>query len=1163
MKRRNVGTFAVLLGLVATASPMVAQVDQGTITGVVQDTSGAVVPSAQVTLTSTDTGLSLSDKANGSGVYVFSPVKIGNYRVSAAAPGFQTTVQENVHLDVQQRLNVALILKPGSVSQSVTVSAAPSLLQTQSGSVGQVLSTNTINNTPLNGRNWVYIVQLTAGVVPSGGTHGGGTGDFSANGQRAGQNNFIMDGVDNNANILDLMNGSSYNVRPPPDALAEFRVDTADYNAELGHSAGAAVNVSLKSGTNQIHGSLWEYFRNTALDARNWPALTIPPYHENQFGATLGFPIFKNKVFFFGDTEANRVSYAATDTLSVPTPLMRQGNFSELLSTSLTGSAKPTQLYEPNSGGTAMLSCNGQNNVFCPNQLNPIAKRILSMYPLPNANGGKTYNNYVENLTTTSNTFQWDTRLDWNISPKDQAFARLSYANIRGYIPPPLGPILNGSTSYQTGLISNLVENLTASESHFFNPNLVNELRFGINYGSFAFLQPNYNTDVAASLGFGGIPYGSEFPDNGGLPQVTVGGITGFGTYNYNPSVEKQNIYQILDNVTKIAGNHSFKFGVDLQSIRLSALQPPKSRGNYDFSGLYTSNLGASFTGSGVADFLSDQMASASLTNETTINDVGWYRAAYAQDDWKIHPKLTINIGLRYDYFQPFSEMAGRQANFNVTGPLGIGTGSGLYTIPARSQNIALVPAFTSILAKNNIALQYVNNNALVNGQDMNFAPRFGFAYSASPNTVVSGGFGIFYGGLEAVGVGPNLGLNFPFGLSDSFSRPNCAPHNCVSLPETLETGFSEALAAGLQNYVALPSLQGIPSNSKTTNTMSYNLALQRSLSNNLLASIGYVGNITRHLASNFGFDSAEALLNPANSTLSVEPFPGIGGGTIVAFNGQSDYNSLQAKLEKRFNRGLSFLATYTWAHALDDSYDPLAGGVSDRNINLIPIVNEYTNSPYDIRDRFNFNGFYELPFGRGRAHLNGGGLSNVLLGGWSTSLTFSAQTGKPFTVSPDISTAAGGTARAIMVRDPFSPGGSPDASNPDPGCPSRVRTKANWYNPCAFANPQLGTLIPRTGHGSQITQLSQVLSFLGGRSNVIRAPGYERVNMSAFKNVPVWREQFLQLRADVFNVFNTPSYSLGSTSDGPTGGQITGTQFFQSNTPDARFFQISAKYVF
>ncbi len=239
-------------------------------------------------LTDTDTGLVMQAKSDASGIYNFSPIKIGHYTVSATSPGFETTTQLHIELNLQQRLNIVLVLAPGAVSQTVTVSTAPSLLQTQQGSVGQVISARTINNTPLNGRNWIYIAQLTAGVAPSVSSRGTGTGDFVANGQRAAQNNFILDGIDNNVNVIDFMNGASYLVRPPPDALAEFKLDTSAYSAEYGHSAGAVLNAAIQSGTNQIHGDVWEYFRNDALDARDFNALTIPKYRQNQFGEALG-----------------------------------------------------------------------------------------------------------------------------------------------------------------------------------------------------------------------------------------------------------------------------------------------------------------------------------------------------------------------------------------------------------------------------------------------------------------------------------------------------------------------------------------------------------------------------------------------------------------------------------------------------------------------------------------------------------------------------------------------------------------------------------------------------------------------------------------------------------------------------------------------------------
>ncbi|MFZ0632994.1 MAG: carboxypeptidase-like regulatory domain-containing protein, partial [Acidobacteriaceae bacterium] len=419
---RGVGTALLcLLAFLLMAGTATAQMDQGTITGTIQDNTGAAIPHAQVTLTDTDTGLVLKTESDGSGVYVFSPVKIGHYTISASANGFQTTTQEHVQLQLGERLNVPLALQPGVVSQTVTITSAPPLLQTQSASVGQVLSTQTINTTALNGRNWVYIAQLTAGADPAEGSRGAGQGDFEANGQDAGQNNFILDGVDNNVNTVDFLNGASFVVRPPPDALAEFEVSTSDYSAELGHSAGAVVNASIKSGTNQIHGDVWEYFRNTVLDSRDFDALTVPKYNQNQFGATLGFPIIKNKLFFFGDGEDDRIVFGQTYTETVPTALMRQGNFSELLNTGLTGLAQPVQLYAPNSGGTVKVSCNGQNNVYCPAQIDAVAQNILKLYPAPNTNGGLIYNNYVTTNNSADNRWSWDTRSDWNISPKDQA----------------------------------------------------------------------------------------------------------------------------------------------------------------------------------------------------------------------------------------------------------------------------------------------------------------------------------------------------------------------------------------------------------------------------------------------------------------------------------------------------------------------------------------------------------------------------------------------------------------------------------------------------------------------------------------------------------------------------------------------------------------------
>jgi Carboxypeptidase regulatory-like domain/TonB dependent receptor-like, beta-barrel len=1161
--------WLVCLCLLLVTGIATAQTDQGAITGTVTDNTGAIVPGAQVTLSATDTGLTLQSKSNGSGNFTFSPIKIGNYSVNASAPGFQTTTRQNIHVDVQQRLQVNLALTPGQVSQTVTVTGAVELLQTQSSAVGQVIDTKTINDTPLNGRNWVYIAQLTAGVAPPfGNTRGSGTGDFVANGQRAEQNNFILDGVDNNTNLVDFLNGSSFVMRPPPDALAEFNLQTSNFSAEFGHSAGAVMNASIKSGTNQIHGDVWEYFRNTNLDATNWNALTVPPYHQNQFGATLGFPIWKNKLFYFGDIEANRISIGQTNVLSVPTALERQGNFSELLNTNLTGQSQPVTLYQPNSGDpTRPLACNGKANVFCANQINPVAQKILNMYPAPNANGGKTYSNLVENVSKDDDTIQWDQRLDWNISAKDQTYARYSYLHDIILNALPLGPVLDGSGygGEQDFIFS---QNFMLSETHIFTPTLTNEFRFGYNWNHSAFKQPNAdNPTIASSLGLGGVP--NLGPGQYGLPlgYFPNGEIQQWGSVGTNN--ETQNVYQILDNVTKILGNHSLKFGVSFQSVRFSYLYAPASLGQYYFNGQFTGVPGQSFTGSGVADFLANQSNFADIANAPNIRDAQWYDSAYAEDDWKVNPKLTLNLGVRYDYYQPYKEISGQQGNFITTGPLGIGTGSGIYQLPTKAKNVDLGASFLSTLAKDNVSVQYSDNERLANAQNTNFAPRVGFAYQAHPNTVIRGGYGIFYGGLMAQG-NTNIGANFPFSNSANFYAPTCSVGNCTSLAGsngiTLETGLSPQISGGFQNFVSFPGFHATDVDIKTPYTMNYSMSLQQALSNNMAATLSYVGNVSRHLTLYGAPNTPPGLFAPGSNTQQYQPFPDLGGIGQIHYAGVSTYNSLQAKIEKRYSHGLSFLTSYTWAHALDDASDAAGNftAIGDRNLALIPFIDEFTNSVFDVRQRFTFNGNYELPFGRGKAFLHESRLVDETIGGWSSSLTFAAQTGTPFTVSPNISTAANGSARAIPVRDPFGAGGSPDPSNPDVTCAPKTRTKANWYNPCAFANPLPGNLIGTAGYPSVITDQQSAIAFLGGRSNNVYGPGYYQVNMSLFKNFPTWREQYLQFRADGFNVLNHPTLANPSTTNNnDNGGNITGPKTFQNNTPDARFFQLSLKYAF
>jgi hypothetical protein len=1176
---------------------MFGQLDQGTITGIVEDPSGAAIPGASVTLTNVELGQILKTTTDGSGVYVFSPIKIGSYTITAGAPNFQTTTQTNLRLSIQQRLNVVISLKPGATTETVTVTTEVPLMQTQESSVGQTVDTQTINSVPLASRNWVYIAQLSAGAALPQGSRGAGKGDFQANGQRSEENNFILDGVDNNANVVDFYNGASYVVNPPPDALAEFKVQTSNYSAEFGHSAGAVVNASIKSGGNSFHGSLWEYVRNTAFDIKDWnPQVVqaVAPYHQNQFGATLGGPFFKNKLFFFGDAQANRITYNSPGTYSVPTAKQRLGDLSELLNPALTGNPA-VQLYHQTSGAAPVPYANNclVTSTSCTSSIsgatvNSTALKMLNYYPQPNANGNLLYNNYVTERPILDNTFQWDARLDWTIGDKDTAYSRYSYWNEMGHNAPPLGNILDGGSFGDDGKQKDYGANYMASETHVFTQTFTNEVRFGFSYLHTGFQHPNAdNPGFAASVGFGGIP---TAPLNGGLPAVSLNSaLTNFGSPTWSTTDEHENVYQIIDNVTKIWGNHSLKAGVSFQNIRFSTLQPQQSRGSYNYNGEYTSNLtstGAtvSNTGSGIADFLLDKQYSAGLSNQVTNGDQRWDNAVYFQDDWRVRRNLTLNLGLRWEYFQPYQDVGGYQASFNpIRGSLGFnsttgrGSGKGQYLIPSKTYQYALgimnnssySPNYSTVLSMDGITPVNTSDPHLLKAQRTNFAPRIGIAYSLGPKTVVRTGYGIFYGGLESLGYWPNLGENYPFQFTGSFPSGSCNAFNCPTNGFTIANGFTSIIASGFASNTQYLTMRGSDPEPKTPYTQSYNLAVERGITNDIVATVSYVGNTARHLQVNVDANAPMALATPGVTSQNLRPFPHSGGAAYVAYAGSSSYNALQTKLEKRMSRGYNLLATYTWSHSIDDVNTPLGSSndADQRAYNIIPMRADWSQSPWDTRHRFTFNTLFEVPFGKGRAYLNQSAVADAIIGGWSLNGMFVAQTGNFLTVQPTgLNAASGNTStRAVKKSDPFKAGGTSSVSGGS--CPTSVRNYHNWYNPCAFTNPWDPVSVAG-GHaiaaGTYVTDAASAIGYLGGRRGVIPGPGYNRINMSIFKSFSLYREQKLEFRTDVFNLFNTPA--LGQPSNrgiGTTGGQISGTRSLQRYSPDSRFFQLSLRYAF
>ena len=681
--------------------------------------------------------------------------------------------------------------------------------------------------------------------------------------------------------------------------------------------------------------------------------------------------------------------------------------------------------------------------------------------------------------------------MDYTISAKDSAYSRYSYYNEVGTgwgAQVVLGPILDGGGQASN---KNYGANYMASETHVFNPTLANEARFGFNYLHTGYFPAGANdATLATTEGFGGIPAG---PQNGGLPNSWFDAPSNssaatphsFGAATWAPTDEHENVYQIIDNLTKVAGNHTLKAGVSYQNIRFATLQPQEPRGEYDFSTRGTSNAGAGMTGYGVADFLLDQIKWAALSNSVTDRDQRATIGLYFQDDWRLLRNLTVNIGLRYEYFQPYKEIDGQQANFyfnstpklSITTSGGVQTGAtpsvtGTYVVPAMSAAAAYstinLNHFDTALSNDGMTIQTSQNPRLQTAPKINLAPRVGVSWSLDPKTVVRAGFGIFYGGLESLGYWGNLGENYPFQVSASWDSPGCLTNYCPQPSDpvsagsyakaiTIENGFNTMLSqpTGINSVVTGLSLRGTDANAKSTYTTDWNLAVERTLLQDFVGTVAYVGDNSHHLIDNIDVNAQLALISSSGSGQATRPMPDYGGSAYTGFEGMSDYHSMQAKLEKRMSHGYNLLASYTWSHSLDNSPTPLGSTGYDTGnpmqTNLMPLKYNYSNSPWDVRQRFTFNALYELPFGKGRAYLNNNSVTDIFIGGWSVNAMWTAQTGEHFTVGTNSFSGAQGFASgpyATRIADEYAAGGSSF------NCATKTKTLAAWYNPCSYSNP-------------------------------------------------------------------------------------------------------------
>jgi hypothetical protein len=1193
--------FALLLLGLLLPSRVLSQVDMGSISGTVKDASGGVIPGATVTLTNEGTGQSISTTSGSVGEYTFSPVKIGHYSVSAEIKGFQKVKQNNVTVDVQQKVVVDFALPVGKSIETVIVDAAPPALQTQEASVGQVVEAEAINALPLNGRNFTFLAQLSAGVTQGQqDTRGlGASGSFAANGLRPAQNNYLLDGMDNNTNLVDFLNGTAYVVRPPVDAIQEFKVETNDYSAETGRAAGAVLNATIKSGTNQFHGSAWEFLRNDIFDAANFfeNAGGIPKgeYRQNQFGVTIGGPIRRGKTFFFADYEGTRIRQALTSTNTVPTALERSTgyqNLSELLTQG--GTYAPDalgrtfalgQVFDPSTTravtcGVAdpvtniTVPCTGVpagsqlgfvrepfvGNMIPANRLDNNAIKLLNLYPAPTNSG--LFNNYAANPISSNNSDQFDVRVDHTFSEKDNIFGRFSYVDNPSLIPGPFGGVADGG-SFSDGTQTSKSLNAVASETHVFSPSLVNEVRAGFSRLSATRLQPNANTlGIPAQYGIPGVP---QIPTNGGLGSLFITGLTTLGSNGFLPSVELSTNTQIIDNLTKTAGRQSMKMGFTYQRLGFSILQPYAGRGEWTFSGDYTEVPSQSGGNTGLAQMLltpipatvtgaSDYVGGADniyVSNFANTSMKHNYYGAYFQDDIRVTPKLTVNLGLRWEYFGELIENYGGQSNFLPFGP----NGSSTFMLTKKRCDTPLSPDFYAAAQADNINIVCSSQPGLGVPQKFNFSPRVGFAYQLTRKFVVRGGYGIFYGGFENSVVETYNDFPFQFYLDFPILTPNAPITFSNGAIGTLSTGLT---AIPLTTSAVEPDgvvFLGEDYKNKTPYTQGYNLTAQYQLTPSDTIQVGYVGNTVRHLGVYLSLNTPTEILPPGLDQYAYSRYPDFPSyQQDTSFAGDSNYNSLQANYERRLGGGLSVLGNFTWSKCLTNAIDVLnATALTEFRAPFLPgfgIHKDFGECDFDVQKVFHLSGTYDLPVGRGRHFLkDSNGVVDALIGGWGTNWILTMQDGQPGTIPCIISTTSGFGCNALQVA----------GQNPYAG-PHNVN---QWLNAAAFTSPPVATTIGQTDY-----------SPLGGGPSQFRGPGFHRLDFSLFKEFRTTERTHLEFRAEFFNLTNHPNFSIpGFSGNGvvaapgaldytnpSTFGMISSTR---DGSNDQREIQFALKFYF
>jgi hypothetical protein len=1102
---KSLGGLLCILGIAALVGWNVsAQQITGSIRGTVTDPSGAVVEGATVSAKQNETGLTRTTTTDHAGAYLLVELPVGHYQLQIDRSGFQTYLQQGIILDVNETATIPVSLRVGTGNEKVEVNADAELIQATVTSLGSVVSEHEVLDLPLNGRNFAQLGLLQPGVVPltpglaeAGGSLRAGQA-YAVNGQRPESNNFLIDGA-NNFNGVD----GGFVLKPPIDAVAEFRILTHNANAEFGNSLGSTTNIITRSGTNQLHGATWEFFRNDVFDATNFFATRTEPLKQNQFGASLGGPVRKDKTFLFGFYEGFRNRQGQTQSSTVPSVAERAGNFSAACPEGFTGGF-----------------CNNPNhqlfNVFLnkpyPNNqltdINPLSTSLLSLFPLPNSGT----NLFTSTQIVTQNYDQFGIRLDHYLSSRDVLNFRYMFNDGNQFNPiPTSGASVPGFPVGQ----DQRAQNFIVQETHTFNPSLIGVVRFSYLRNKFLYGERTNHT-TPASLGFG---YEPSLDAAVGPPLIQVNGYTTVGDPITGPRNSYENAFDYSGSLSSVHGRHELKFGGGYQHLQINVLQGIATNGFFVFVPFpVVPNAFASFLFGQPVFFLQGRGDFSRGIRGNSLN-------GYAQDTYRVTSRLTLNLGLRYELPFPYTEIKNRQTLF----------------IPGR-QSTVVPDAPTGLLYPGDAGVPA----GLIPTFKKGFAPRVGFAWDPTGNSrwLVTSAYGIFY---EPYYTGQGGPLQSPISAppylqTQQVSAPNFAdPYN--GNPPVNGQFATPLTNLTLDAKLSLPYAQD------------WDLNVQRSFGANLLLQVGYVGTkgtkLPRFIEGNPAIympgvstpNNADQRRLYSGCTLADPPtackFSSTG---LIAGIANSNYNALEASLKKRFSHGLAFLASYTYSKAIDDASSfnmtgsaakPVAGE-NDLAQNPFELVAERGPSLFDARHRFVFSYQWSLPFFH-----QSGGVTQAVLGGWQLNGIVTLMSGTPFTVFDSTDVSVQGGAPEITGFSSNRPN-VVSGQNPNSG----PKTTSAWLNAAAFAQ-----VIPDPN--------SPIQQFGNAGRNIGVGPRFSDWDFSIFKNFRVTESKDIQFRAEFFNILNHPNFRLpDSDISSPTFNTI------QAALPP-RVIQLALKFLF